>query len=385
GHHQPAGQRDPRGRLGPEAAGGRERRAARRPAHEGHHELRPPRDRRRPRGPVPGRSPARAREPHQPARVTGRGRRLAQHLLLSAPWVALSLAPPERLARVFDRKPPARPAAAYITDWANWDGDFYTVKSTAVGWPPWEDYNRDGLRDREHAVEKPAGLRRVIRLGDSTTLGWGIAPAEAYPQVLQDRLDAPRRRVEVFNVALGGWSTRQELIAYRKIARRYRPDLVLLGVCLNDIPEMRNNLSRPSPFLAALHRRSALVRRLVAAEDREIKDVLELFTAPDAPKVRAAYEDVFADVGPLRDAARADGSELAILVFPFRLQVRPDAQPPLPQQRIAAFCDAEKIRCLDLLPALRAAGEDAYIDYDHFSPQGARLVADPLAPSALFS
>src|SRR5262249_7805904 len=71
--------------------------------------------------------------------------------------------------------------------------------------------------------------------------------------------------------------------------------------------------------------------------------------------------------------------------FPFRLQVRPDAQPPLPQQRIAAFCAAEKIRCLDLLPALRAAGEGAYIDYDHFSPQGARLVADQVAESALLA
>jgi HEAT repeat protein/lysophospholipase L1-like esterase len=317
--------------------------------------------------------------------VTVRARRLVQNLLLSAASVVVFLALAEGVARLFDRKAAPRPTAAYITDWANWDGDFYTVKSTAVGWPPWEDYNHDGLRDREHAAAKPAGVRRVICLGDSTTLGWGIQPAEAYPQVLQDRLDALGRRVEVFNVALGGWSTRQELIAYRKIARRYAPDLVLLGVCLNDIPEMRNNLSRPSPFLAALHRRSALVRRLVAAEDREIKDVLELFTAPDAPKVRAAYEDVFADVRALRDDARADGAELAILVFPFRLQVRADAQPPLPQQRIAAFCAAERIRCLDLLPALRAAGEDAYIDYDHFSPQGARLVADQVAESALLA
>jgi HEAT repeat protein/lysophospholipase L1-like esterase len=313
--------------------------------------------------------------------VTGRGKRLAQNLLLSAGTVVVFAAGAEGLARLLDRGDPAPKTAAYITDWANWDGEFYTVKSTAVGWPPWEDYNRDGLRDREHALAKPPGVRRLVCLGDSTTLGWGLPPHEAYPQVLQDRLDSLGRSVEVFNVALGGWSTRQELIAYRKIARRYAPDLVLLGVCLNDIPEMLNNLGRPSPFLAALHRRSALVRRLVAARDREIRDVEELFTRPDSPKVQAAYDDVFADVRSLRDAVEADGAELGILIFPFRLQVQPGARPPLPQQRIAAFCAEQKIRCLDLLPALRGAGESAYIDYDHFSPDGARLVAEHVLES----
>ena len=51
------------------------------------------------------------------------------------------------------------------------------------------------------------------------------------------------------NVGLWGWSTRQERLAYERIARRYRPDQVLLGVCLNDIPELQNNLARP-PALA---------------------------------------------------------------------------------------------------------------------------------------
>ena len=62
------------------------------------------------------------------------------------------------------------------------------------------------------------------------------------------------------NVALWGWSTRQERIAWQRIARGYRPDAAVLAVCLNDIPELFNNLSRPPRWLAALHARSALVR-----------------------------------------------------------------------------------------------------------------------------
>src|SRR6185503_5391297 len=118
--------------------------------------------------------------------------------------------------------------------------------------------NKEGLRDREHVVEKPKGVLRVACLGDSVTLGWGIPPESAYPQQLQDRLDARGLDAEVLNIALGGWTTRQELIAYRRIARRYHPDQVILGICLNDIPEMQNNLSRPPRWLTGLFRRSAL-------------------------------------------------------------------------------------------------------------------------------
>ncbi|HKC11579.1 MAG TPA: HEAT repeat domain-containing protein, partial [Vicinamibacteria bacterium] len=306
------------------------------------------------------------------------------NLLLSALTLLLFVGGAEGVCRLLERGRPAPRAAAYITDW-NWEGDFYTVKSTAAGWPPWEDYNSDGLRDRERAVEKPPGVRRLICLGDSTTLGWGIRPQEAYPQVLEDLLESTGERTEVFNVALGGWATRQELIAYRRIARKYSPDQVLIGVCLNDVPEMQNNLSRPPAWLAAFHERSALVRRLVRAQDREIADVEELFTHKDSPKVREAFARMFADVRALRDEVRADGAAFAVVIFPFRLQVLPGAPPPTAQQTIADFCRSEGIPVLDLLPALRTAGESAFIDYDHFSPPGARLVAEQILASGLLA
>src|SRR5262249_21637739 len=149
----------------------------------------------------------------------------------------------------------------------------------ATGWPPWEDYNRDGLRDREHSVEKPPGVRRVGCLGDSVTPRYGIRPQEARPPGLQGLPAARGPRGGGLNAALGGWSTRQELIAYRRLARKYRPDQVLLGVCLNDIPEMENNLARPPRLVQSLYRRSALVRTVVGAERREIGSVEELFRA----------------------------------------------------------------------------------------------------------
>ena len=306
-----------------------------------------------------------------------------KNLLLSLCTVCLLLAVLEGGAHLLEPDEAAPAPASYITDWAEWEGDFYTVKGTAVGWPPFEDYNHDGLRDREHAVAKPPGVRRLICLGDSTTAGYRIQPEEAYPQRLQDLLDSVGYPVEVFNVALGGWSTHQELLAYRRIVRKYQPDVVLVGICLNDIPELGNNLGRPPAWLSTAYRHSALMRRLVAASDREIRSIEELFDTPEAPKVRGAYLRLFEHLRTLRDEVHADGAELGVLVFPFRLQIQPDAPPPLPQQEIAAFCEDEGIPHLDLLPALRAAGEDAFVDYDHFSPLGSQVVADQILAARL--
>lgn len=97
------------------------------------------------------------------------------NLALSLVTIAVCAGGAEGLCRLLEaRHAPA--VAAYITDWAIWDGDFYTVDSTAAGWPPLEDYNADGLRDRTHSVEKPEGVERLVVLGDSVTAGYRIRP-----------------------------------------------------------------------------------------------------------------------------------------------------------------------------------------------------------------
>ena len=285
-------------------------------------------------------------------------RRIGQNILLSvASAVASSWALLEGGARVLERRNPPKKVADYLWDWEQrWDGDFYTVGSDAVGWPPWQEFNADGLRDRARPVEKLPGTRRVVALGDSVTLGAGIEAAEAWPQRLEAGYAGEGRPVEVLNVALWGWSTRQERIAYTRLARAHHPDQVLLAVCLNDIPELQNNLSRPPQWLRGLFERSALVRRVVDAEGREIRDVEELFRRPDSAPVREAFGRFFAEVRELRREVQADGATLGLIVFPFRLQVVADAPAPTAQETIRSFCEGEGLRCLDLLPTLRPRG-----------------------------
>ena len=314
-------------------------------------------------------------------------RGLVVNVALALASSAIFLAVLEGAARLLEKpRPPRREVADYIWDWDDkMPGGFYVMKSDGVGWPPWEEFNRDGLRDRTRTHEKAEGLRRIAILGDSVTLGAEIRPDEAYPQRLEARFRAEGRRVEVMNVALWGWSTRQERTAWQRIARAYQPDQALLAVCLNDIPELFNNLSRPPRWLTRLHEHSAVVRRLVDAEGREIDSVERLFAEPDAPRVREAMDRFFEEVRALRRDVEADGATFAVVVFPFRFQVEPEAPPPVVQQRIAAFCESERLRCLDLLPTLGRVGPSAFVDYDHLSPAGASLVADTLYASGLLA
>jgi hypothetical protein len=314
-------------------------------------------------------------------------RGLVVNLALSAVTVAVFLGGLEGAARLVERHRPPRPEVAkYIWDWDHMmPGGFYVVKSDAAGWPPWEPINADGLRDRTRTHEKPEGYRRIAILGDSVTLGADLPPDLAYPQRLEARFRAEGRRVEVMNVALWGWSTRQERIAWERIARTYHPDQAVLAVCLNDIPELFNNVSRPPQWLASLHERSALVRVLVNAEGREIDSVERLFAEPDSPRVRKAMDGFFDEVRELRRDVEDDGARLAVIVFPFRFQVMPGAPPPVVQQRIAAFCRSEGLRCLDLLPAMSRVGASVFQDYDHLSRSGAGFVADTLYASGLLA
>jgi len=300
---------------------------------------------------------------------------LALSLVVSLAFLGLA----EGLARLVERPRKVVPPEKRVLVWdEGWHGEFYTMKSSAVGWPPWEEFNRDGVRDRTHAKEKPAGTWRVVCLGDSVTVGPDGRPQDAYPQILQARIDALGPGVEVFNVSLWGWATRQERIAYPRIVRRYRPDQVILGICLNDFEEMQNNLSRPPRLLATLYRRSALVRRLTRAEERQIAGVEELFAAPESPRVKEGFARVFDEIRALREDARADGAELVVTVFPYIAEVVPGAPPPRVQERIAAFCAREGIRFVDPLPELGPLGAAAFLEGDggHFNGLGAARIAE---------
>lgn len=261
------------------------------------------------------------------------------------------------------------------------------------GWARWREparhvaadaprVNTTAFRDRARTPEPPPGVRRVAILGDSVTYGYRLPAEHAYPQQLEALLAARGKRIEVLNAGVAGWSTREERAAYARL-RPYRPERVLLAVCLNDLPALQKAAAPPPAWLARWHRRSALVRRLVDAPQREIRSVRQLFLEPDAPATRTAFERFATELSALRDSVRADGASLGVLVFPYRFQVLPHAPAPSVQQRLADVAREAGVPLLDLLPALRELGAGGFVDVCHLTQAGTRRVAEVLLTSTL--
>ena len=100
--------------------------------------------------------------------------------------------------------------------------------------------NAAGMRDGEYALVKPAGVFRVVLLGSSIDMGWGVATPDTYENRLETWLNAEAqrrglaRRFEVLNFSVAAYGPAQRYDLFRRRALPYAPDLVLLSSTLLD-------------------------------------------------------------------------------------------------------------------------------------------------------
>jgi hypothetical protein len=107
--------------------------------------------------------------------------------------------------------------------------------------------NSHGWRDAETSYEKPAGIRRIVALGDSFTFGVGVDDAERYTEVLESMTGG----LEVLNLGMNAVGTDQELLYLETEGVRYSPDIVLCalfeGNDFTDVSYDRNSFW-PKPY-----------------------------------------------------------------------------------------------------------------------------------------
>lgn len=95
--------------------------------------------------------------------------------------------------------------------------------------------NGHGFRDREYEVEKPEDTTRIVVLGDSVIWGHGIVLADTFAKQLETMLNKRLAgKYEVLNFGVSGYSLQQEVEQYIDRARRFEPDIAILGLCIND-------------------------------------------------------------------------------------------------------------------------------------------------------
>jgi hypothetical protein len=126
--------------------------------------------------------------------------------------------------------------------------------------------NALGYRDLDRAQPKPAGVRRVVCLGDSFTWGVGVLFDDAWPQRIERSLSRARgERWEAVNLAEPGMNSVQEASRLESEGLGYEPDVVVLGYVLNDSEdEDAAEARRAKDWAEEEHRQKTLSERLAS-------------------------------------------------------------------------------------------------------------------------
>jgi hypothetical protein len=223
--------------------------------------------------------------------------------------------------------------------------------------------NSRGYRDRERAIPKPAGVHRVLSLGDSFAWGFGVEYDDAYPQRVERGLVRHREEPwEVVNLALRGMNTAQEAAQLAGEGFAYEPDVVVLGYVLNDsedsnAAETRRALDwvetarRPPTFWE----RSALVRlvshRLYATAQnrRRVADFLSMYDEQATGWV--AGQEALRAMGA---RCREHGVPFVVVIFPLLANPLDEGYPfRTVHEKVARSAEQAGARVVDLLPAYR--------------------------------
>jgi len=301
-------------------------------------------------------------------------------------------------------------------------------------------YNSTGLRDTEHNLKKEKGTFRIVTLGDSFTEALQVKLEEGYPKQLEEKLNRASngRKYEVINFGTTGYGPDQYFLRLRDQAMLYEPDLVLVGVFINDLDDLAEldllhleggalrfksfgpleALSKQIKFFARGHSHfftfltfrfqqlsaSHLLTKVgLAAEPAkgsQMPELLRRYRKTYAGKMKTQVDLAEALFKGMRQVAEQGGARIGVVIFPAQEQVYEDRflelqkkwdipLPPeeldlnLPQELIGRSVRKAGIPSINLLPELKKVAEtgtELYFHKDgHLNSLGNKKVAEILA------
>ena len=234
----------------------------------------------------------------------------------------------------------------------------------------WQDIpvniNSHGLRAPETTYEKPPDTFRILNLGDSVAMGWGVREEVTYGRRLEDSLNQKgtgNLRYEVINAGTPDWNLENELAYLKAEGLEYEPDLILLDLTIaNDIygkSALQEAQDRPAlfewlrantyfwPFL------TVQMRQIEArAEGRERIQVLDPSKDPafyfpldiDSNQWNLIWDSILA----MNQLANENKARFALILFPLEFQVLDENYSTLPQHLLTASAVEAGIPVLDL-------------------------------------
>jgi hypothetical protein len=270
------------------------------------------------------------------------------------------------------------------------------------------DINSHGLRGPEITYEKPPDTIRILNLGDSVAMGWGVRQESTYGRQLEALLNEQGtgdRHYEVINAGVPGWNQENALAFLQAEGLKYEPDLILLDLTtVNDIygksALLANNQPAPIQWLRTnTYFWPFLTVQLRWMESRsQGRDRIDVIDPPTRPESyfpldpeAERWTEVWNSVLGINELARENNVRVVLIVFPLEFQVLDESFSTLPQELFMAKAAEAGIPALDLLSAFRQACrekpggpcqlEDHYLFADvwmHPSDYGHKLTATEL-------
>jgi len=97
---------------------------------------------------------------------------------------------------------------------------------------------------------------RIMMLGSSITLGWGVPEDQIYPSILKNQLQAKSpKTIEIFNAGVGNYNTYREVEAFFIKYKKLNPNIIVLNYFVNDaeiLPAPKSNWLLENSQLAVL-------------------------------------------------------------------------------------------------------------------------------------
>ncbi len=267
--------------------------------------------------------------------------------------------------------------------------------------------NRLGIRaDQKFSDVKPPGVKRIVVLGDSFGMGYGVNLEDSFTHLLGIQMEAHlNQTVEIINLSVSGFGTAEELLALKHRGLKYAPDYVLLVWHATDVKDnirsglftLKNgNLIRTDrDYLPGVKTREFLyqfsVYRWLAGNShfynwvREFAGVtlkkILVWMQPEATPLPSegingtrGYALSYALLEEIKKQSEGAGAELVVLEVPIR-KSRLEFLPSMPDSVRGNISVVNPISSF-----LTKKGKKIYWEksHGHFTPLGCMLVANDL-------
>jgi lysophospholipase L1-like esterase len=246
--------------------------------------------------------------------------------------------------------------------------------------------NSMGHRSKEIRFPKLPNEKRIMAVGSSVTMGWGVPQDEVFTALVESRLNQDRKEsgttYTAINAGVANFNTVHQAALFKQQADRVQPDLLVINYFMTDadpIPQQKDSpLLRLSLFFGFLYQKWQ-----------------GLSASPTGKSPGDHYRELYTDGNPdwemskqgirqMKELCERGKTKMVVLITPNPHDLAKDSPYPAIYEKIAATFQGMDIDVINTYPAFfEKYGQNpsqlwVAVGDPHPNANGHRLMADEL-------